>query len=50
MQANSAERCGDEKIRFECALHHDICLTLDTICSKLRFKHGEPKLQHYTTF
>jgi hypothetical protein len=38
-----------KKIRFECALHRNICLTLDTICSKLRLKHGEPKLQDYTT-
>ena len=33
MQSSSAERCDDEKIMFECALHHNICLTLDTICS-----------------
>jgi len=37
-----------KKIRFECALHRNICLSLDTICSKLRLKHGEPKLQDYT--
>jgi len=49
MQSNSAERCDNEKIMFECALHRDICLTLDTICSKLRLKHGEPTQQDYTT-
>lgn len=47
VQANKAERCDDEKIIFECRLHRDICLTLDTICSKLRMKHGEPRPQDY---
>lgn len=40
MQTNKADRCNDEKIMFECGLHHNICLTLDAICSKLTMKHG----------
>jgi hypothetical protein len=47
MQTNEAERCDDEKIIFECGLHRDICLTLNTISSKLRMKHGEPQPQDY---
>jgi hypothetical protein len=35
MQSNNAKKCDKEKIMFECALHRDMCLTLDTICSKL---------------
>jgi hypothetical protein len=49
LETNAEHRCEDEKIIFECRLHCDICLTLDTICSKLRMKHGEPQTQDYIT-
>jgi hypothetical protein len=49
MQANNAKRCNNEKIMPECALYCNICLTLHTICGKLRLKHREPEAQDYTT-
>jgi hypothetical protein len=48
-QAKNAERCVYEKIMCKCALHRDICLSLENICAKLRLKQGEPPAQDYST-
>jgi hypothetical protein len=37
------KRCSDEVIIQACHLHHDLCVTLDTLTSKLRMKQGEPQ-------
>jgi hypothetical protein len=42
-----ADRCSAEVIIDTCTVHHDICLTLDLISSKIRLKHQEPKAQDY---
>jgi hypothetical protein len=36
-------RCSDDIIVQACDLHRDICVTLDSLTSKLRMKNGEPQ-------
>jgi hypothetical protein len=37
------ERCSDEVIIQACDLYRDLCVTLDSLTSKLRMKQGEPQ-------
>jgi hypothetical protein len=40
-------RCSDDIIVNACDLHRDICVTLDSLTSKLRMKHGKPQESDY---
>ena len=40
-------RCSDDSIVCACDLYRDICVTLDSLCSKLRMKHGETQEEDY---
>jgi hypothetical protein len=42
-------RCNDNIIEQACDLHHDICVTLDSLTSKLRMKNSEPQESDYAT-
>jgi hypothetical protein len=47
LSIQNPERCTDIAIRQESELHRDILSVLDTICSRLRKKTGEPTLEDY---
>jgi hypothetical protein len=37
------DRAPDEIIKSVSNLHHNTCITLDSISSKMRMKHGSPR-------
>jgi hypothetical protein len=41
------ERCSSNLIIDVCNVHSDICVTLDTIASKIHMKHQEPQQEDY---
>jgi hypothetical protein len=41
------DRCSDEDIIKHCSVHSNICITLDTISSKIRLKYQEPDEEDY---
>jgi len=41
------DRCSDAQVKHVCHVHRDIFVTLDTISSKIRMKHGEPKEEDF---
>ncbi len=43
LSVSHPERCSDAIINQACDLHRDICITLDSLTSKLRMKQGEPQ-------
>ena len=47
LETSHEDRSESAAINFECAMHRDICVTLDTICSKLRIKTGQPQQQDF---
>ncbi len=49
LSTNSPNRCCDADIMKTCALFRDVCVTLDSLASKLRLKHGEPTEEDYVT-
>ncbi len=50
LNSQNPERCSDSIIRRESELHRDILVVLDTICSRLRKKTGEPTQEDYDIF
>ncbi len=44
------DRCSDAQVKHVCNVHRDIFVTLDTISSKIRMKHGEPKEDDFEIF
>ncbi len=44
------DQCSDAHIKHVCGIHRDIFVTLDTISSKIRMKHGDPTLDDFATF
>jgi hypothetical protein len=47
LATTSLNRCSDDVITNTCALFRDICITLDSLSSKLRLKNGEPQEDNY---
>jgi hypothetical protein len=45
----SPNRCCDDITKKTCALFRYICITLDSLASKLQLKHGEPQEEDYVT-
>jgi hypothetical protein len=41
------DRCSDEDIIKHCSVHSNICITLDTISSKIRLKYQVPDEEDY---
>jgi hypothetical protein len=47
LATTSLNRCSDDIITNTCALFRDICVTLDSLSSKLWLKNGEPQEDDY---
>jgi hypothetical protein len=43
LSTSNPDRCTDQDIIKTCCLYRDMSITLDTLASKLRLKHGEPQ-------
>jgi hypothetical protein len=41
------DRCSDQDIIKHCSVHSNICITLDTISSKIRLTYQEPDEEDY---
>jgi hypothetical protein len=42
-------RCSDAQIKHVRGVHRDIFVSLDTISSKIRMKHGDPTTDDFAT-
>jgi hypothetical protein len=48
LSVSHPDRCTDDVITSNCARFRDICVTLDTISSKMRIKNGLPTQEDFT--
>jgi len=47
LSVSHPNRCNDCTIEHACNLYRDICVTFDSLTSKLRMKNGEPQESDY---
>ena len=47
LSSSNPDRCSNNIIEQTCSLYCDMCVTLDSLASKLWMKHGEPQEEDY---
>ncbi len=47
LSSSNPDRCSNNTIEKTCSLYFDMCVTLDSLASKLQMWHGEPQEEDY---